>query len=139
MTAWTCCGSLCVSSICSTFRPDYNVCWETKEWMVPCILFVLLDSLFTLLSFLESTPVLTISEGSLVFFQLSFANKESQEDDQREARQTLWVFSVPVPPLWNSSQVFILLTLKTISLRNPPQFILNEYTIFIILRPWLIH
>lgn len=131
--------SMCLFYLQHIKAKNYSVCWETKEWVVPCILLVLLDSLFTLLSFLEITPVLTISEGSLVFFQLNFANKESQADDQREGKQTLWVFSVPVPPLWNSSQVFTLLTLKTISLRNPPQFILNKYTIFILLRPWLIH
>lgn len=65
-------------------------------------LFVLLDSPSTLLSFLESAPVVTISSSFLMLFHLNLANEESLADDQREGRQTHWVFGAPTLSLWNS-------------------------------------
>ena len=132
---------LYVSPVLGTHSGQRQQCMLRNKRMNSAIylLFVFLDSLFTLLSFLKSTPILTISAGSLVLFQLNLASKESWTDDQKEGRQINWLFSAPAIYLWNSSRVATLLTLKIISLINPPQFILIEYTIFILLRPWLIH
>lgn len=89
-----CCG-LCLSPVFGTFLGQRQLCILSNKRIyndIDC-LFVFLDSLSTLFSFLESTLVLTISPGSLDLFQLDVANKECPADDQREGRPTHWELS----------------------------------------------